>query len=569
MRNMSRTVLLLSTLGAMLLSACGQGTPASPSGTGSSATPAVTGDPTSAPAAPAATAGGASPATAAPAGQTGGQTGGQTTDLELWVSASVSEAGPPPADWAAYKIIKDKLGINLKIVLLPSDFSDADAKINAAAAANGLPDLFQVNRDTWFRLAEASLIAPVDDLLPQMPNRTKSHYSDPIRNKLVTIDGKMYGLADPGALPRTDGLVIRKDWLKKLGLSEPKTLDEFKAVAKAFTEQDPDGNGKKDTYGLGAFIESPGFYSMGLGPRFDFIYGAYGVAGVWNLSNEGFGLNVRSPNYMKATQFIRSLVDEKLIDPDWPTLKKDEFRARWKQGKYGMMIENFAALSTVANYKDFDTNFPDGEWAVLAPPAGPDGKSSTGVSVQSARIFAVSQNAVSAGKGAAIAKLLEWMSSEEGYYLIGFGQEGVNFIKDDKGYVSTKGIDPDNAWTSKKQQPLTQLRNMVFINSDVELKARYVPYKSKNGRDMDPLSFWKGFSEQPWTEATGASVINPPSNAADFTRFYSENVVNFVLGQQTINEQTWQEYLQGLDGLGARDLEASAKETLVKAGFLK
>lgn len=558
MRNMSRSILLLATLGALALSACGQqGAPSSPSGT--SATPAGTVDPTSAPAAP---------ATAAPSGQTGGQDG-KPVDLELWVSGSVSEAGPPPADWAAYKIVKEKLGINLKIVLLPSDFSDADAKINAAAAANGLPDLFQVNRDTWFRLVEAGLVAPVDDLLPQMPERTKSHYSDPIRNKLVTLDGKLYGLADPGALPRTDGLVIRKDWLKKLGLSEPKTLDEFLAVAKAFTEQDPDGNGKQDTYGLGAFIESPGFYSMGLGPRFDFIYGAYGVAGVWNLSGERFGLNVRDPNYMKATQFIKSLADQKLIDPDWPTLKKDEFRARWKQGKYGMMIENFAALSTVANYKDFDTNFPDGEFAVLAPPSGPDGKSSTGVSVQSARIFAVSQNAASAGKGPAIAQLLEWMSGKEGYYLVGFGQEGVNYIKDKDGFVSTKGIDPDMAWTSKKQQPLTQLRNMVFINNDVELKARYVTYKSKNGRDMDPLSFWKGFSAQPWTEATGASVINPPSNAADFTRFYSENIVNFVLGQQSIDETSWQEYLQGLDGLGARELETTAKETLVKTGFLK
>ena len=44
--------------------------------------------------------------------------------------------------------------------------------------------------------------------------------------------------------------MIRKDWLAKLGLKEPQTVDDLYTIAKAFTEQDPDGNGKKDTYGL-------------------------------------------------------------------------------------------------------------------------------------------------------------------------------------------------------------------------------------------------------------------------------------------------------------------------------
>ena len=58
-------------------------------------------------------------------------------------------------------------------------------------------------------------------------------------------------------------------------------------VAKAFTFNDPDGNGTQDTYGFCAFIDGSGLAQAGLGPRFDFIYGAYGVAGVWNLSALG------------------------------------------------------------------------------------------------------------------------------------------------------------------------------------------------------------------------------------------------------------------------------------------
>ncbi|HSD83777.1 MAG TPA: extracellular solute-binding protein [Anaerolineae bacterium] len=495
----------------------------------------------------------------------------EPVDLEIWVGASVSEAGPPPDDWAVYQIAKDKLGINLKIVLLPPAQTDADAKINAAAAANDLPDLFQVNREPWYRLVQNDLIATVEDLLPLMPNRTKILYSNDISNKLVTLDGKMYGLPQPGALPRTDALVIRKDWLDKLGLEMPKTLEDFLAVAKAFTEKDPDGNGKKDTYGFCGYIESEGVGVLaGLGKRFEWVFGAYGLNGAWNLtSTDNFQLNVRDPNYIKAVEYIKSLNDAGVVDPDWPTLKKDEFRARWKQGKCGVINEQFAALANKANYADFDKNFPDGEWIVLPPPTGPDGKSSEGVDLTNVRIFAVSKQAKDAGKGEAIARLLEWMESDEGYYLIGFGTEGVNFKKDAQGFVTTKDIDPEKAYTNKSQQPLTQLRNMVFNNNEIEMKARYVAYKTAKGRTMDPLKYLEEFRAQPWTEATAWSIINPPPGGADFTRFYSENLVKFALGQQPLNEQTWADFLSGLDGLGAKDYETEAKATLQSSGFLK
>ncbi len=491
-------------------------------------------------------------------------------DIELWAGGRVSEAAPPPDDWVAYGIIKDKVKVNLKLVLLPSTQTDQDTRINAAAASNSLPDLFMVSRDVLYRLVQAGLVAKVDDLLPLMPVRTKGHYSNADRNKLATWDGAMYGLPDPGALPQTDSLVIRQDWLDKLKLQAPKTLDEFMTVAKAFTFNDPDGNGKADTYGFCAFIDDSGLIGAGFGHRFDPFFGAYGVAGVFNLSTgTSVSLNVRDPNFMEAIKYIQSLNTEKVIDPDWPTLKKDEFRARWKQGKCGMMVENFAALATQSNYKDFDTNFPDGSWSVLPAPTGPDGKNSIGTNVMTARIYAVSQKAIDAGKGPAIARLLEWMANDEGYYLLGFGVKGENSDLDANGYITTKDIPKEKAWTSKEMQPFTQLANMVYIFTDVEMHARYPSYKTSNGRTMDPLFYYNEFQKMPFTQATGMSVINPPSNAADFIRFYSEGLVQFVLGQKALDANSWAAYLAGLDNLGAKDLEASAKEDLLKTGFIK
>ena len=340
--------LLLVVIVSMLLAACAPA--ATPAPTAAATKAAATAAPAAATAAPAQPT--AAP-TKAPAAE-------KPVDIELWTGLSVTEAAPPPDDWVAFKTIREKLNINLKITVIPSG-ADGTTKRNAAAAANSLPDIIQVDRDTMVKWAGLGLVAPVDKLLPLMPERTKQRHSDASMNKLVTIDGAMYGLPEPPSLPMVEGLVIRKDWLDKLGLKAPTTLDEFYDVAKAFTEKDPDGNGKADTYGFGAFIED-----NGIGRRFDFIFGAYGVAGVWNLKDAAsFGLNVRNPNYAKGIAFVKKMTDAKIVDPDWPTLKKDEFRARWKQGKYGMMWEQFCALACVANYTDFDKNFPQGEWAVV------------------------------------------------------------------------------------------------------------------------------------------------------------------------------------------------------------
>jgi putative aldouronate transport system substrate-binding protein len=494
----------------------------------------------------------------------------EPVDVVLWAQATVTEAGGPPDDWVAYDIIREELNINLTYVIVPTG-ADGEAKINAAAAANDLPDLFQMvsanndNRGALLRLVELGLMAPVDDLLPLMPERTKLHYNDPLALDLVTFDGQLYGLPQPPPIPKREGLVIRKDWLDKLGLAVPTTPDELFAVAEAFTTQDPDGNGQNDTYGFGGFLNG-----QGLGTRFDFIMGAYGVPGVWNFADPpNFGLTVRSEQYPEALAYFKSLADAKVIDPDWPTLTRDDFRARWKQGTFGIMWEDFAALTNKSNYEPFDTNFPDAEWIPLASPKGPNGDAYYGVYTGRGQIFGVSQNAADEGKTEAIASLLEWMATD-GYYLLGFGEEGVNFIIDANNNISTEGLDPALAYTAPEQQPFTQMRNqLIFYNSEQEIVARYPSYKTINGRDMLPMSFLGFFQNEPWVDGRGIQVILPPANAADFDRFYSEGILQFVLGQKELTDETWAEYLAGLDSLGAAEYEAAAAQALADAGLIK
>ncbi len=493
-------------------------------------------------------------------------------DIELWAIPTSSQAPAPPDDWVGFQVIREKLNINLKYVPIAQG-ADGETRVNAAAAANALPDLFQaysttLERNKLLDLYDQGLIAPVDDLIKLMPTRVKTHYADPTSTALAILDGKQMGFVEVPNLPRREGLVIRKDWLDKLGLKMPTTIDELFTVAKAFTEQDPDGNGQDDTYGLGGFFD--GYW--GAGNRFAFFFGAYGLPDVWNWDLNNFALSVRSPDYYKALAEFRRWNEAKVIDPDWATINRDEFRIRWPQGRYGIMWEDFAALSMAANYPKFDKNFPEGEWVPLPAPKGPDGKAFYGAYGAIGNIFAVSKKAADAGKGPAIAALLEWMATPEGYYLCGFGQEGINYKLDSNGVVTTAGLpDATKAWTHESMASYTQMRNqLVFTNDPKEVAARYPSHKSINGRTIVPMSFYNFFSNQPWVNSRPQQLIVKASNHADLQRFYNENIQGFALGTKPLNDQTWAEFLATLDSsLNAKKWEEDTRTILKNAGVLK
>jgi putative aldouronate transport system substrate-binding protein len=486
------------------------------------------------------------------------------TDLTLWAYPAATEVSSPPNDWFLIKTVREKLNINLKVTLMPSG-DEGDTKMSAAAAANNLADVFQIptNNNLFLQWVKLGLISPVDSLYDQMPTRTKDQYSDPTMKKLSTINGKIYALQQSTTFNKRAGLFIRQDWLDKLHLKTPKTLDDFLAVAKAFTTEDPDGNGKNDTYGFGATTSSS---EASLGSSFRVFFGAYGLPGLWNYNTPGkVSLSLRDPGYLNGLEFVKGLADSKVIDPDWINMSTNDFRARWKQGKYGIMPEDFCAGMCQANYQSFDTNYPNGVWTPLEPPQGPDGTSYLGTYSNVGFRMAVSQKAMSAGKGAAIAKLLEWMDTD-GYYLTAFGQEGTHYKLDAQGNVTGAGVPVP--FYSHEAAPLNQLRNIAYKNTESELKARYPAFKTKSGRTMDPIEIYQTFAKMKWQDQTSANAIQPASNQNDVNRYVDEGLIQFVTGQKPLNAENWAAFLQGLDGLNVSDWETAANKTLKDNGLL-
>jgi hypothetical protein len=79
--------------------------------------------------------------------------------------------------------------------------------------------------------------------------------------------------------------------------------------------------------------------------------------------------------------------------------------------------------------------------------------------------------------------------------------------------------------------------------------------------------YWEAFKKTAYTPCWGASLIDPPSNAADFTRFYNENIIKFAIGSAPLSG--WNDFVAGLDKLGAKEWEAAAKTKLDDLGMLQ
>lgn len=148
----------------------------------------------------------------------------------------------------------EKLGIKMETTLLGGDAGNYDTKLRLAlTGSEELPDVFPVYGTQMIAdMIESGSVKDItEDIEKYMPDRLKEIYDKyPETYYPLTKDGKIYGIACTPALTEGQVMIIRQDWLDALNLEAPTNMDEFEAVIKAFTEDDPDGNGKADTYGF-------------------------------------------------------------------------------------------------------------------------------------------------------------------------------------------------------------------------------------------------------------------------------------------------------------------------------
>lgn len=151
--------------------------------------------------------------------------------------------------------LKKAFNIDLQYMWWAAD-TDYDQKLRLEMTADNLPDVFNVtNQNDLVQLARAGMLMDLTDMFDKYAwSRDKEIWASDggVSLDLATIDGRIYGL--PAGLPHTDEvsyLWLRKDWLDKLGLENPKTIEDLVAIIKAFKAADFDGDGIDNTVGMG------------------------------------------------------------------------------------------------------------------------------------------------------------------------------------------------------------------------------------------------------------------------------------------------------------------------------
>ncbi|WP_336788404.1 extracellular solute-binding protein [Paenibacillus sp. MMO-177] len=289
--------------------------------------------------------------------------------------------------------IKKQFNIEVKYdwISAPSDW---DQKISLAISSNNLPDAFVVNLTQLKSLEKFNLIGDLSGAFNDYgSDMLKKFYNSggDILKKLVESDGKM--MAIPAPVPKASGMSemwIRQDWLDKLGLQTPKNIDELKNVAKAFVEQDPDGNGKKDTIGIvgpsksGLLANTDGNL-YGLDP----IFAAYkSFPNYWLKDKDGkvvYGST--QPETKQALQTLSEMYKAGLIDKEM--LVRDDSVQPILDNKAGIF---FGPWWTGYVLSDVYKKSPAPDWQAYAYPQAADGKYYAHMSAPATSFMVVNKN---------------------------------------------------------------------------------------------------------------------------------------------------------------------------------
>lgn len=238
----------------------------------------------------------------------------------------------PENDCFVAQKINEMFGVKLNVQKVNSQ----NAQEVALMYANGvIPDVNPVFPGNFYTYYDQGLYRsiPMDMLLEYAP--TYYEFASACINfdtMVSNVDGEIYGLPHTTNPPPYLS-VIRTDWLEKLNLSIPTTLEEFEEVCRAFAQDDPDGDGVKDTYALA--------WSSKWSTNFAWISAAFGLE-LDYVVKDGQLIDKRvSDNYKDYLKYVQRLYQAGYIYPDLTLPAKDNISELLTNGTIGYFTDTY------------------------------------------------------------------------------------------------------------------------------------------------------------------------------------------------------------------------------------
>ena len=441
-------------------------------------------------------------------------------------------------EWPIFKKAGELTGV--KITGTASEtISDSSQAFNTMLASKTLPDIIHGSYTNLNDIGKEGALIPLEDLIEEYaPHIQELLDKYPYFKKRATADdghiyylpGSLSGL-EISALPST-GWFVRQDWLDKLGLKQPKNIDELVKVWTAFRNDDPNGNGVKD--------EVPFFARVGgLNPLFN----------LFDSQQSGFkpvdGKITYAPvteNYKQAVREIAKWYADGLIDEEIYT-RGNSSREQLLGGNIGGSCHDWFS-STGAYSTKYAEQIPGIKFIPMAPPANINGD-----------IVEYDSRSPLHSYGWSISKdnnypektmeYFDFWYTQEGKDLISYGVEGEHYNVVDGKKVFTDLVlkAEDGAPTYMRQ--IGQVEIGAVRDFDAEYQA--MGQEAKEGFDLymsnnycKPQVEFAEFSEE-------ENAIKE-KYAADINTYADEQRQKWIMGAEDI-DATWDKYIETITSM--------------------
>ena len=293
-----------------------------------------------------------------------------------WSGVNYAE-GESISDNLVTRVIKEKLNISWEPAF-NTDTSGITSQLNLSLTTDNLPDVFYTDNSVLIKqLISTNAVEPLNDVIDRYATENLKAimgFNNGRQYDPVTVDGKIYACPAPeDALNRVPVVYIRTDWMNKLGLKAPETLDDILNIAYGFVNNDPDGNGKKDTYG----IPMDSYFGFVGTTMYTFANpnGAY-----WDQWVEKDGRLVYGsiqPEMKNTLSMLANAYSKGLINPKF---EKASLKDDLANGKYGIFTGVFHSPT---NYLKTHYAKYGADWSVYPIPKQSNGKYSVQIDLAS------------------------------------------------------------------------------------------------------------------------------------------------------------------------------------------
>jgi putative aldouronate transport system substrate-binding protein len=317
--------------------------------------------------------------------------------------------------WAVFKRAAELTNVSLKATL-PKTVTDRKEAFNMMMASGEISDIVMSTKANMDKFGQEGAFVPLNDLIDKHAPNIKAFLAKrpDVRSVGTAADGKMYFLPFAPDGEAASGWFIRQDWLDKLGLTSPKTVDEYYKVLKEFKEKDPNGNGQPD--------EIP-FFSRSAS-------GVYELLSLW-AADQGYALKDNKivygplePEYKEGIASVAKWYKEGLIDKEIFTRGTKARDILLGNNTGGSNHDWFASNASFNDtLKDKITGF---KFLPIAPPANSKGK----IVEPTARAVVKSDGwGISASNKHPVEtiKFFDFWYTEEGRRMANFGVEGLTY----------------------------------------------------------------------------------------------------------------------------------------------